>query len=95
MQGVTVGERIVVHLSGFLRHVDAYEVPPEMTQDGIGAALGISRAHVALELKRLKAAGKVEERMAHVATARSVALDALAMVPMERVPGDPREGHCA
>jgi len=71
VQGVTVGERIVVHLSGFLRHVDAYEVPPEMTQDGIGAALGISRAHVALELKRLKAAGKVEERMAHVATART------------------------
>ncbi len=71
VQGVTVGERIVVHLSGFLRHFDAYEVPPEMTQDGIGAALGISRAHVALELKRLKAAGKVEERMAHVANART------------------------
>jgi len=71
VQGVTVGERIVVHLSGFLRHLDAYEVPPEMTQDGIGAALGISRAHVALELKRLKGAGKVEERMAHVANART------------------------
>ncbi len=69
--GVTVGERIVVHLSGFLRHADAYEVPVEMTQDGIGAALGISRAHVALELKRLREAGKVEERMAHVASART------------------------
>ena len=51
--------------------MDAYEVPPEMTQDGIGSALGISRAHVALELKRLRAAGKVEERMAHVATAKT------------------------
>lgn len=71
MPGATVGERIVVHLSGFLRHIDAYEVPLEMTQDGIGSALGISRAHVALELKRLRAAGKVEERMAHVATART------------------------
>ncbi len=69
--GVTVGERIVVHLSGFLRHADAYEVPPEMTQDGIGFALGISRAHVALELKRLRTAGRVEERMAHVATAKT------------------------
>ncbi len=69
--GATVGERIVVHLSGFLRHMDAYEVPPEMTQDGIGSALGISRAHVALELKRLRSAGKVEERMAHVATAKT------------------------
>lgn len=69
--GATVGERIVVHLSGFLRHADAYEVPVEMTQDGIGAALSISRAHVALELKRLRGAGKVEERMAHVAGART------------------------
>ncbi len=69
--GTTVGERIVVHLSGFLRHADAFEVPLEMTQDGIGSALGISRAHVALELKRLRSAGKVEERMAHVAAART------------------------
>ncbi|TLZ72526.1 MAG: ATP-binding protein [Methanobacteriota archaeon] len=71
MPGVTVGERVLVHLSGFLRHADAYECPIEMTQDGIAAALSISRAHVALELKRLKTTGKVAERMAHVANARS------------------------
>jgi len=66
-----VGERILVHLSGFLRHADAYECPVEMTQDGIAAALALSRAHVALELKRLKSTGKVGERMAHVTNARS------------------------
>ncbi|MGI0149690.1 MAG: tetratricopeptide repeat protein, partial [Thermoplasmata archaeon] len=71
MPGVTVGERILVHLSGFLRHADAYECPVEMTQDGIAAALALSRAHVALELKRLKTTGRVAERMAHVANARS------------------------
>lgn len=71
MTGVTVGERILVHLSGFLRHADAYECPIEMTQDGIAASLALSRAHAALELKRLKAAGRVEERMAHVANAKS------------------------
>lgn len=71
VSGITVGERILVHLSGFLRHADAYEVPREMTQDGIGAALGISRAHVALELKRLRTSGKAEERMAHVANAKT------------------------
>ncbi|HYS99442.1 MAG TPA: tetratricopeptide repeat protein [Thermoplasmata archaeon] len=71
MPGVTVGERILVHLSGFLRHADAYECPVDMTQDGIAASLSISRAHVALELKRLKTTGKVAERMAHVANARS------------------------
>ncbi len=68
---MTVGERILVHLSGFLRHADAYECPVEMTQDGIAAALSLSRAHVALELKRLKSTGKVDERMAHVTNARS------------------------
>ena len=71
MPSVTVGERILVHLSGFLRHADAYECPVEMTQDGIAAALALSRAHVALELKRLKSTGKVGERMAHVTNARS------------------------
>ena len=71
MPSVTVGERILVHLSGFLRHADSYECPVEMTQDGIANALSLSRAHVALELKRLKSTGKVQERMAHVANARS------------------------
>ena len=71
MTGVTVGERILVHLSGFLRHADAYECPIEMTQDGIATSLALSRAHVALELKRLKTTGRVQERMAHVANARS------------------------
>ncbi len=70
MPGVTVGERVLVHLSGFLRHADAYECPAEMTQDGIANALGISRAHVALELKRLRTTGRVQERMAHVASAK-------------------------
>jgi tetratricopeptide (TPR) repeat protein/DNA-binding MarR family transcriptional regulator len=69
--GVTVGERILVHLSGFLRHTDAYECPIEMTQDGIAASLALSRAHVALELKRLKEAGRVVQRMAHVVNART------------------------
>jgi len=71
LPNVTVGERILVHLSGFLRHAESYECPVEMTQDGIATGLSLSRAHVALELKRLKSTGKVQERMAHVANARS------------------------
>ena len=71
MSPVTVGERILVHLSWYLRFSDAFECPRETTQDGIAEGLGISRAHAALELKRLKTSAKVEERMAHVAGARS------------------------
>ena len=62
----TIGERIVVHLSQYLRHGDAYVAPPEMSQGGIATALGISRAHAAIELKRAMEAGRVEVRMAHV-----------------------------
>jgi tetratricopeptide (TPR) repeat protein len=68
---VTVGERVLVHLSWYVRFSDAFECPRETTQDGIAGALGISRAHAALELKRLKASARVEERMAHVPGART------------------------
>ena len=71
MSQVTVGERILVHLSWYLRFSDAFECPKETTQDGIAGGLGISRAHAALELKRLKGNTRVEERMAHVAGART------------------------
>jgi len=63
---LTIGERIVVHLSQYLRHGDAYVAPPEMSQGGIAVSLGISRAHAAIELKRARDAGRVEVRMAHV-----------------------------
>src|SRR5213594_1556143 len=68
---VTVGERILVHLSWYLRFSDAFECPRETTQEGIAKALGISRAHAALELKRLKGSSRAEERMSHVAGART------------------------
>ncbi|HLE46126.1 MAG TPA: tetratricopeptide repeat protein [Thermoplasmata archaeon] len=62
---------MLVHLSAFSRHADAYECPPETTQDGIAKSLGISRAHAALEVKRLKDASRIEERVAHVVGART------------------------
>ena len=65
-RAVTVGERIVVHLSQYARVQDEYVVPPEMAQDGIATSLGISRAHAAIELKRAMIAGRVEMRIAHV-----------------------------
>jgi len=40
--------------------------PWDATQDGIAAALVVSRAHVALELKRLQANRLVEGAQAHV-----------------------------
>lgn len=68
MHAPTIGERIV----GFLEQlpVDALTAkdpwPVDATQDGIAAAIGISRAHVALEMQRLMAKRLVESLKAHV-----------------------------
>jgi len=67
----TVGERILVHLSSYLRFADAFECPRDVTQEGIAEAVRISRAHAALELKRLRGSRRVEERMAHVLGAKT------------------------
>lgn len=63
---LTIGERIVVHLSQFIRVQDEYVVPPEISQSGIAYSLGITRAHTAIELRRAMDAGRIEMRVAHV-----------------------------
>ncbi len=63
---ITVGERIVLHLNQFSKYQDDFDVPIDVSQDGIASALRISRAHAAIELKKLKEAGEVTERLAHI-----------------------------
>ena len=63
---LTVSERILFHLSNYVKFEDKYEVPFDVTQDGISQACLISRAHAAIELKKLKAAGVIEEKLSHV-----------------------------
>lgn len=66
--GKTVGETIVEYLEQLpvdeLTDRDVW--PFDATQDGIAQALGKSRAHVALEIKRLKGRGLVDEARCHV-----------------------------
>jgi len=68
MEHATIRERILLHLSRFkmVNEEEVYNLPFDLTQDGIAAALGISRAHSSLELKKLRAAGKVRENQVHV-----------------------------
>jgi hypothetical protein len=68
---MTVGERIVLHLSQYTRHRESFQCPEEVTQKGISDRLAISRAHAAIELKRLKETGEVDERVAHVEKAKT------------------------
>lgn len=68
METATIRERILLHLSRFrmINEEEVYNLPFDLTQDGIAAALGISRAHSSLELKKLRQAGKVRENQVHV-----------------------------
>lgn len=63
---LTVSERILLHLSNYVKYEDKFETPFDITQDGIAQACMISRAHAAIELKKLKSASLIEERLSHV-----------------------------
>lgn len=63
---LTVGERIILHLAQYSKHIDSYDAPLDVSQDGIAAALRISRAHAAIELKKLKDGGEVLEKLVHI-----------------------------
>lgn len=43
--GLTVGQRILLHLADHPTK-EFYEVPPELTQQGLAVAAGIERRHV-------------------------------------------------
>jgi hypothetical protein len=66
----TVKQRILAHLSGISgRVIDAApycQLPEYACQDGIAEAVGISRAHAALELTTLEEEGVVGAKLGHV-----------------------------
>ncbi len=70
-RGLTVRDRIVVHLSGYSRFSEEYECPEDMCQSGISGAVDKSRAHVTLELNRMVREDMVSERTARVRGAKS------------------------
>lgn len=64
---LTARERVLLHLLRHLRYRDEYIVPEGLTQEGIGLALGISRAHATVTLAGMINPGLVERRLARVA----------------------------
>lgn len=68
---LTVGERIILHLAQYSKYLDSYDAPLDISQDGIAAALRISRAHAALELKKLKDSKEVSEKLSHIKKGRT------------------------
>jgi tetratricopeptide (TPR) repeat protein len=70
-QSLTVAEKILFHLFQNLKSEDKYEVPFDVTQDGIAQSCGISRAHAAIELKKLRESNQIVEKLSHVKRAKS------------------------
>ena len=68
IENATVRERALLHLSRFpnMNPSELYNIPFDLTQDGIASVLGISRAHASLELKKLQEGGKADDWLAHI-----------------------------
>ena len=73
IRDVTVKERILLHLSKFsaVQPGQEYNVPFDLTQDGIAVVAGITRAHASLDLKRLMDQEMITNWQAHQKGVRS------------------------
>ncbi len=71
MGQLTVADRILLHIFPHHRLRGRYDCPLALTQDGVAQALGLARAHVALELKKLEEKGLAECAVAHVTGGRA------------------------
>jgi len=70
MSAITVQDAVILHLNRYSTvSPDTYNMPFDMTQDGIATALGISRAHASMELKKLISKGQVSSIIAHTSQA--------------------------
>ena len=63
---ITVADRIMIHLSNYTKYLESYDVPIDISQDGIAAGLRISRAHATIELKKLKENEFIIEKQCHI-----------------------------
>ncbi|MDR0198694.1 MAG: hypothetical protein LBI08_03010 [Methanomassiliicoccaceae archaeon] len=68
MTRLTIAERIILHLGRYelMSADDEFNIPWDLTQDGIASSLRITRAHSSIELKKLREHDKVEERQTHI-----------------------------
>ena len=65
-RGVTVKDRILLHLLEYWGVPDRGDWPPGLTQVGIAAGVGVSRGHVAVVLPELVQSGHVDVRIDRV-----------------------------
>jgi len=63
---LTAEEKILLHLSDWIRSVDDYERPPEITQSGIAETTSIKRGYVAIVLSKMVDKGHVEVSLSRI-----------------------------
>jgi tetratricopeptide (TPR) repeat protein/DNA-binding MarR family transcriptional regulator len=63
---LTVEEKILIHLIQFMKFYDQWEVPFDVTQEGIAGSIGIARCNVSRAMKKLTEKVYIEEKIAHV-----------------------------
>ncbi|MGQ9581972.1 MAG: AAA family ATPase [Thermoplasmatota archaeon] len=68
--GLTLGMRILLHLYAHDPQRESYELPPELTQQGIAEALSVRQSDVSRALARLRTEGQVEWRSSPVGPSR-------------------------
>lgn len=68
MGSLSIGQKIILHLDRYKMTDpnDIYNIPWDLTQDGIATSLRISRAHASIELKKLREKDYVEEKQTHI-----------------------------
>lgn len=59
---LTLGMRILLHLTAYDPGRDGFDLPPEVTQQGIAAALSVRQSDVSRALARLRSDGHIDER---------------------------------
>lgn len=88
---LTIAERITLHLGRYelTDPDDVYNIPWDLTQDGVASSLRISRAHASIELKKLRMVDKITERNAHIkggkAKRKAYFLTRLGMSELDRI----------
>lgn len=63
---ITIQEKILLHLYGQIGFGNSYEMPYKTSQPGIADAIGITRSHVSIEMKKLETKGLVFHLNRHV-----------------------------
>ena len=68
---LTLGMRILLHLSAFDPSREGYDLPPDVTQQGIADVLSVRQSDVSRALARMKLDGQVDERSSSIGPGRA------------------------